>query len=229
MMSLCSIHTLTQEIISLFPLSSASKCKCWQNATDWKSSTVFFSLIPTELKLALENPLHNIQLMCLGADLESTPVRWERSLNPKYFGIIEDLWLALMDFELSLCPGWDCQRESVTTAKLCCGILWKRLHNPRNGTGTVALYHVFFSPGKAWWVRGKMGSWSIHLWNKYSSLVQRRKIRFSWHGTGDLMSSQGASVVGSGQVKIKHRMHQIKGHLLEQAQSLCTWLHSGIN
>lgn len=31
------------------------------------------SLVPTELNLALENHLHNIQLMCLGADLEGTP------------------------------------------------------------------------------------------------------------------------------------------------------------
>lgn len=152
---------------------------------------MFGSLIPTELKLALENPLHNIQLMCLGADLESTPVGWERSLNPKYFEIKEDLWLALMDFESSLCPGWDCQRESATTAKLCWGMLWKRSHIPRNGTGTVALYHVFFSPGKVWWARGKMGFWGIHSWNKYSSLVHRRKTRFRWHGTGDLVSSQG--------------------------------------
>ena len=152
----CTFHTLTWEIISPFPLSSASKCKCWQNVADWKSSMMLCSLIPTELKLALENPLHSIQLMCLGADLEGTPVRWERSLNPKCFEIKEDLWLALMDFKSSLCPCWDCQRDTVIAAKLCCRVLWRWSHIPRNGTGMVASYHATSSWGKAWWESGKI-------------------------------------------------------------------------
>lgn len=91
-----SAHTYVRDYLS-FPCSSVSKYNCWQNVTDWKSSRMLCSLIPTELKPTLENPLHSIQLMCLGADLEGTPVGWERSLNPNCFEIKEDLRVALMD------------------------------------------------------------------------------------------------------------------------------------
>lgn len=157
-MSLCSngahfIH-LHERLFPIYPpplLQNASAGRMWLT----KSSMMLCSLIPTELKLALENPLHSIQLMCLGADLDRTPVRWERSLNPMCFEIKEDLWLALMDFESSLCPSWACQRETVTTDKPCCRMLWRWLHISRNGM--VVSYHAFSSPGKAWWERGKMG------------------------------------------------------------------------
>lgn len=147
-----SAHTYVRDYLS-FPCSSVSKYNCWQNVTDWKSSRMLCSLIPTELKPTLENPLHSIQLMCLGADLEGTPVGWERSLNPNCFEIKEDLRVALMDLNQS----WDWQRETVTTAGSCCRVLrrWSQILEVGLGHSCQA------SPGlqKAGYERRKMRSW----------------------------------------------------------------------
>lgn len=68
------------------------------------------------------NPLHSSQLMCLGADLEGTPVGWERSLNPKCFEIKEDLRVALMDLSQASAQAGTA-RGRKSPLQLCCRML----------------------------------------------------------------------------------------------------------
>lgn len=54
-----------------------------------------------------------------------------------------------------------------------------------------------------------MASWGLHLGRMQVPSSQGEKQvqedeAFSWHGTGDLMSSQGASMLGSAKVKAKY-------------------------
>lgn len=137
-----------------FPCSSLSKYNCWQNVTDWKSSRMLCSLIPTELKLTLENPLHSIQLMCLGADLEGTPVGWERSLNPEHFEIKEDLRVALMDLNQAPAQAetatgrWSCADESCEGGHKSLVWAWDTLTKPYLGCKRQDMIGEKRNPGK---------------------------------------------------------------------------------
>lgn len=133
----------------LFPYFSLSKYNCWQNVTDWKSSRMLFSLIPTELKLTLENPLHSSQLVCLGADLEGTPVGWERSLNPKCFEIKEDLRVAVIDLsqasaQAETARGRECSEGGHKSLKWA----WDTLTKPYLGCKRQDMRGEQWDPGR---------------------------------------------------------------------------------
>lgn len=132
-----------------FPCSSLSKYNYWQNVTNWKLSRMLCSLIPTELSLTLENPLHSIQLMCLGADLEGTPVGWERSLNPKHFEIKEDLRVPSMDLNQA-CAQAEAARGRLSPLQCRAAECYEGGHKSLKGPGILSPSLTWAAKGRIW-------------------------------------------------------------------------------
>lgn len=209
-------HTHMRDYLP-FPCSSLSKYNCWQNVTDWKSSRMLCSLTPTELKLTLEKPLHSIQLMCLGADLEGAPVGWEKSLNPKCFEIKEDLRVALMDLNPASAqaetargrrsPLQSCAAECSESGHKSLKWAWDALTKPCLGCKRWDMRGERWDPGKN---TDKQG--------EYTSLTPRGQ-------AGEVLrSSQG--ILYWDQLKSKQAL---TGSNHEQPQNLCACLHTGIS